>query len=128
MENNLVIIGKIHTPFHTISECPRNIDKSQAECIIEVNEKYKNAIGSLEKGQEIVILYFLNGGNYDREDANNFDNLFCMRTPIRPNPIGLAVLPIEKIEGNNIYVNGLDCLCDTPLLDIKPAIIREKQM
>ncbi|MFA0692944.1 TrmO family methyltransferase, partial [Vibrio splendidus] len=45
---------------------------------------------------------------------------------LRPNPIGAAVLPIEKIENGTVTVRGLDCLNNTPLLDIKPAIYREK--
>jgi tRNA (Thr-GGU) A37 N-methylase len=43
-----------------------------------------------------------------------------------PNPIGTAVLPIEKIENGTVTVRGLDCLNNTPLLDIKPANYREK--
>jgi len=48
-----------------------------------------------------------------------------LRTPNRPNPIGVAVLSIEQIIDGVITVRGLDCLDGTPLLDIKPAMSGE---
>ena len=48
--------------------------------------------------------------------------LFATRTPHRPNPIGLSVVKLHKIEGNRIYIGGLDLVDYTPVLDIKPYI------
>jgi tRNA (Thr-GGU) A37 N-methylase len=45
---------------------------------------------------------------------------FSLRSPVRPNPIGTAIALLEGIEGGTIYVRGLDCLDDTPLIDLKP--------
>ena len=39
---------------------------------------------------------------------------------MRPNPIALSVARLLRIEGNTLSVVGIDCLDDTPLLDIKP--------
>jgi tRNA (Thr-GGU) A37 N-methylase len=39
---------------------------------------------------------------------------------VRPNPIALSVAKLAGIEGNRLSVIGIDCLDDTPLLDIKP--------
>ncbi len=46
--------------------------------------------------------------------------VFATRAPHRPNPIGLSVVKIEKIEGNNVYLSGVDFVDGTPVLDIKP--------
>jgi tRNA-Thr(GGU) m(6)t(6)A37 methyltransferase TsaA len=46
--------------------------------------------------------------------------LFASRSPRRPNPIGLSVVKIKRIEKNVIHVSGIDALDGTPLLDIKP--------
>ena len=46
--------------------------------------------------------------------------VFATRAPSRPNPIGISYVKIERIEGNKIFVTGLDVLDGTPLLDIKP--------
>ena len=50
---------------------------------------------------------------------------FALRSPHRPNPIAVAVLPIVAIDSGSVSVRGLDCLNGTHLLDIKPAIMHE---
>lgn len=48
--------------------------------------------------------------------------VFATRSPHRPNPIGLSVVKIERVEGNAIYVSGVDLVSGTPVLDIKPYL------
>jgi tRNA (adenine37-N6)-methyltransferase len=45
---------------------------------------------------------------------------FSLRSPARPNPIGTSIAKLVSIEGPIVTVRGLDCLDDTPLLDLKP--------
>jgi tRNA (Thr-GGU) A37 N-methylase len=45
---------------------------------------------------------------------------FALRSPVRPNPIAIAVARLVRIDGTTLSVIGVDCLDDTPLLDIKP--------
>ena len=45
---------------------------------------------------------------------------FAMRTRNRPNPIGLAVVDLLRIEGNRLTVRRLDAYSGTPVLDLKP--------
>ena len=45
---------------------------------------------------------------------------FALRSPVRPNPIAVSVARLIRIDGNNLSVVGLDCVDDTPLLDLKP--------
>jgi tRNA (Thr-GGU) A37 N-methylase len=40
---------------------------------------------------------------------------------VRPNPIGTSIVTLDHIEGATVFVRGLDCLDQTPLLDLKPA-------
>ena len=54
--------------------------------------------------------------------ANDIKGVFVIRTPFRPNPIGLSILEILKIKDNEIYVENLDILDETLALDIKPYI------
>ena len=46
--------------------------------------------------------------------------VFASRTNIRPNPIGLTLVELLKVEGNTLTVRGLDAFDGTPILDIKP--------
>ena len=48
--------------------------------------------------------------------------MFASRSPNRPNPIGLSVVKILRIEKNIIAISGIDAFDNTPLLDIKPYI------
>ena len=46
--------------------------------------------------------------------------VFATRTPHRPNPIGLTLVKILKVDRHIITVRGLDAFDGTPVLDIKP--------
>jgi tRNA-Thr(GGU) m(6)t(6)A37 methyltransferase TsaA len=46
--------------------------------------------------------------------------VFAVRTNLRPNPIGLTLIELVKVEGNVLTVRGLDAFNGTPVLDIKP--------
>jgi tRNA-Thr(GGU) m(6)t(6)A37 methyltransferase TsaA len=46
--------------------------------------------------------------------------IFATRTMLRPNPIGLTLVELLKVEGNVLTVRGLDAYDGTPVLDIKP--------
>jgi len=48
--------------------------------------------------------------------------VFATRSPHRPNPIGLSLVEIEKVENNGIWIRGIDLLDGTPVLDIKPYL------
>jgi tRNA-Thr(GGU) m(6)t(6)A37 methyltransferase TsaA len=46
--------------------------------------------------------------------------VFATRTNLRPNPVGLTLVELVKVEGNVLTVRGLDAFDGTPVLDIKP--------
>jgi tRNA-Thr(GGU) m(6)t(6)A37 methyltransferase TsaA len=46
--------------------------------------------------------------------------IFATRTMLRPNPIGLTLVELVKVEGNVLTVRGLDAFDGTPVLDVKP--------
>jgi tRNA-Thr(GGU) m(6)t(6)A37 methyltransferase TsaA len=45
---------------------------------------------------------------------------FATRTNLRPNPIGLTLVELLKVEDNILTVRGLDAFDSTPVLDLKP--------
>lgn len=130
MSATIHFIGQIKTPYRTLKECPNNIQSDGPICQITLNPEFHRELAGLEAGQNILILYWL--GYQEQAAALSSANpctsgrgTFALRTPCRPNPIGAAVLPIETIENGQITVRGLDCLDNTQLLDIKPAIYQE---
>ena len=48
--------------------------------------------------------------------------IFAQRGKNRPNQLGLTTVRIIKREGREISVAGLDCINETPILDIKPVM------
>ena len=47
--------------------------------------------------------------------------VFALRSPRRPNGIGVTVVDLVSVEGNVLLVRGLDAFNATPVLDLKPA-------
>ena len=48
--------------------------------------------------------------------------IFAIRSPHRPNHIGLSVVRICAIEGNKLYFREVDVLDGTIVLEIKPYV------
>jgi tRNA-Thr(GGU) m(6)t(6)A37 methyltransferase TsaA len=62
-----------------------------------------------------------------RLGGNEKVGVFASRSPFRPNPIGLSLVKLERVEtttknGSILHVSGVDLVSGTPLLDIKPYI------
>ena len=45
---------------------------------------------------------------------------FALRSPVRPNPLGISTVRLVGTQGASVLVQGLDCLDGTPLVDLKP--------
>ncbi|MDP2845307.1 MAG: SAM-dependent methyltransferase, partial [Candidatus Methanoperedens sp.] len=46
--------------------------------------------------------------------------IFATRAPARPNPIGMSIVRLVRVEGKKLYIRDVDIVDGTPLLDIKP--------
>jgi tRNA (adenine37-N6)-methyltransferase len=60
-----------------------------------------------------------------RLGGNRRVGVFASRSPFRPNPIGLSVVRLERLElddGVRLQLSGIDLLDGTPVLDIKPYL------
>jgi tRNA-Thr(GGU) m(6)t(6)A37 methyltransferase TsaA len=121
----LVFIGRIRTPWTDRLECPRQGRKDGPLCRIEVFEPWVAALDGITEYAQIEVLYWLHLSRRDlvRQSPRNDGvarGAFSLRTPVRPNPIGTQIVRLERVEGANVYVRGLDCLDGTPLIDLKP--------
>jgi len=54
--------------------------------------------------------------------------VFATRSPHRPNPIGLSLVEILKIEKNTLTLGGVDLIEGTPILDIKPYLPQHESL
>ena len=128
MSITLKPIGIICTPFKTKSGMP--IQASGALGIkghIVLNEEFIPGLADLDGFSHIILIYYFHKSmGYELLTKPFLDNtprgVFATRAPKRPNPIGFSVVRNIKIEKNIIYVENVDILDETPLLDIKPYI------
>jgi tRNA-Thr(GGU) m(6)t(6)A37 methyltransferase TsaA len=131
MEAIIKSIGRIKTPYQTLEECPKNISFDGPMCEIIIDKEYTEGMLRLNEIKRIVVLYWLGHNSVVKMQSvpprlgAKLSGVFAIRSPKRPNPIGMAIVDIERIEGNSIFVKGLDCLNQTALIDLKPAIKKE---
>ncbi len=121
----LYFIGRIHTPWRSRAECPKNARESDALCTIVVDPLWAAALTGLETCSHIVVLYWMDRSRRDLvvqvpRHYGTARGTFALRSPARPNPIAMSVARLLNIDGTRLSVVGLDCLDDTPLLDLKP--------
>ena len=94
---------------------------------VEVFEAYRPGLADLDGFSHIILLYhFHRSEGFELRVVPFMDDrprgLFATRAPRRPNPIGLSVVELEKIEDRILHVKNIDIVDGTPLLDIKPYV------
>ena len=122
---SLYFIGRIHTPWKRRQDCPRNVRESDAVCTVELDPRWADGLKGLETATHIWLLYWMDQARRDLvlQTPRHYDEqrgTFALRSPVRPNPIAIAAARLVGIEGTVLRVVGVDCLDNTPLLDIKP--------
>jgi tRNA-Thr(GGU) m(6)t(6)A37 methyltransferase TsaA len=122
---SLYFIGRIHTPWRRRQDCPKNGRESDAVCTIVLDPRWVAGLTGLETVSHMLVLYWMDKARRDlmlqapRHYAES-RGTFALRSPVRPNPIAAAVTKLLRIDGGTLSVVGLDCLDNTPLLDLKP--------
>ena len=128
MKIELESIGTIHTEFTEIEGMPiQPTGAKGVEGSIEIKNKFKDGLKDLEDFSHIQLLYILHKvDGYMLEVKPFMDNdthgVFATRSPKRPNRIGSSIVKLIKIEDNVLYVENIDILDGTPLIDIKPYV------
>ncbi|MDR3469310.1 MAG: tRNA (N6-threonylcarbamoyladenosine(37)-N6)-methyltransferase TrmO [Xanthobacteraceae bacterium] len=121
----LVFIGRIRTPWTSRSETPRQGRRDGPVCRIEIFEPWVAALKGLEQFEQVEVIYWLHQSRRDlvlQSPAHDTATrgTFALRSPVRPNPIGISTAALVAVEGATVLVRGLDCLDGTPLIDLKP--------
>jgi tRNA-Thr(GGU) m(6)t(6)A37 methyltransferase TsaA len=121
-------IGVIHSPFVEPKGTPiQPFAAKGIEGVVEVFPEYKKGLKDIEGFSHIILIYHFHLSKpYSLEVIPFMDNiphgLFSTRAPSRPNPIGLSVVRLTKVESNKLYIKDIDIVNGTPLLDIKPFV------
>ena len=102
--------------------------RQAAESRIVLNPELTPGLEGLEKQPRIlVVFHFHLSDGYQLHQHPRGDvtrptrGVFALRSPRRPNPIGVTEVELLEIQGNVLKVRGLDAVDGTPVLDLKPA-------
>ena len=121
-------VGIIHTPFTEKEGMP--IQPKGADGVngtVELFEGFQAGLKDLEAFSHIILLYL-----FHRSEGFNLQvipfldttsrGVFATRAPKRPNPIGISVVRLDRIDDVILHIGNVDILDGTPLLDIKPFV------
>jgi tRNA-Thr(GGU) m(6)t(6)A37 methyltransferase TsaA len=122
---SLYYIGRIRTPWTRRQDCPKNPRESDTVCTVVLDPRWAAGLTGLETASHVLLLYWMDQARRDlvMQSPRHYAErrgTFALRSPVRPNPIAVAVARLVGIDGCTLSVVGVDCLDNTPLLDIKP--------
>lgn len=127
----LAFIGRIRSPWSR-GNCPRNLRAARETgrpARIELAPGYGVALSGLAVGEAVVLSYWVDQGMRDLalQHPAHLEaprGTFALRSPVRPNPIGLGVVLITGLDAaaGIVGIDAIDAFDDTPVLDIKPWI------
>jgi len=119
-------IGIIHSGFKTSVGTPiQPAFSGDAPGQAVIYENYAAGLRDLDGFSHIILLYHFHLAGDWRPLVRPFmeeieRGVFATRAPRRPNPIGLSVVRLERIDGAVLHLRGIDVVDGSPLLDIKP--------
>ncbi len=131
MEPAIKFIGKIHSELKRIEDCPLQENEQAPEAAIIIFPEFVEGMKDIIAGQEILLLTWLHIA--DRSvitcrPRNNPDapltGVFSTRSPDRPNPIGIHSVKVLSIEDGLMKISRLEALDQTPVIDIKPVLVK----
>jgi tRNA-Thr(GGU) m(6)t(6)A37 methyltransferase TsaA len=123
-------IGVVHSPFRERAEAPRQTAAArevQGRIELFPENGFEHALEDLELWPYLWVIFWfhLNEGWKPKvlpPRSAKRRGVFATRAPHRPNPLGLSVVKLERVEGLTLHVSALDMLDGTPVLDLKPYV------
>ena len=124
-EIKLKSIGYVHR-----ASKQENVKDRSLVSKITIRKGLTKALEGIEEFSHVFVLFYMHQVSTQDKKAlkvhprGRIDlplvGLFATRTPLRPNPVGLAVVELLKRKENVLVVQGLDAFDGTPVLDLKP--------
>lgn len=127
---HLVFIGRIHSPWTRREECPKNTAAAREAArpaSAEIAPPYRQGLTGLAGFSHVALLTWLDRAGRNLivqkpRHALEARGVFALRSPLRPNPVGLHVVRLldVNVETGILSLEGIDVLDGTPLIDVKP--------
>ena len=108
-------------------------DTSQEKSLIVLRPELADGLDGIVPGDRLVVIFvFDRASGYDLRQHPRGNRhralrgVFALRSPRRPNPIGVTGVEVMSIFDNVLAVRGLDAWPGTPILDLKPEVKEER--
>jgi tRNA-Thr(GGU) m(6)t(6)A37 methyltransferase TsaA len=124
----MAALGVIRTPFLHAKGTPIQVAAAgSTQGVVEVYPEFAEGLKDVEGFERIWLIYLLDRASAPQLIARPYlddqeRGVFATRSPARPNHIGISAVRLLSIEQNCLFVEGVDILDGTPLLDIKPYV------
>lgn len=129
-DGHVVFIGHIRSPWTRREDCPKNMGQArerQKTASVEIDPLYRQGLTSLDGTTHLALLTWLDRAPRNLiiqkpRHADAAKGVFALRSPARPNPIGLHIVTVLSLDRENglIGIDGIDVLDGTPVIDVKP--------
>lgn len=111
--------------------------RTESESVLVIDPQYREGLLGIAIGTRLQVLYWMHRLTTEQrrilqahprgDRTRPLQGVFALRSPMRPNPIGVTTIEVIRIEGSHLTVTGLDSLDGSPILDIKALPRREVQ-
>ena len=121
-------IGVIHSPFKEAKGVPiQSVAAKGIGGTVEIFQEYIDGLDNLEGFSHIILIYHFHLFKSSSLKIkpymdNETHGIFATRGPSRPNPIGISIVRFVRMEESILYIQDVDIIDGTPLLDIKPYV------
>jgi tRNA (adenine37-N6)-methyltransferase len=124
-------IGYVRSELTTKIEAARQpaaAASTEARIELLAGHNFEHALEDLDSWEFIWVLFWFHHNSGWRpkvlppRSTTGRKGVFATRAPHRPNPIGMSVVRLLRIEELTIHVSHADMLDGTPVLDIKPYV------
>ncbi|WP_069806573.1 tRNA (N6-threonylcarbamoyladenosine(37)-N6)-methyltransferase TrmO [Vulcanisaeta thermophila] len=127
MSLSLKPIGIVERGFPRYDDPERSMYRTRYEFIgiVRIYDEFMEGLTGLEEYSHVILIYWMHDvkertlrvrlRGYDKEVG-----IFATRYPPRPNPIGVSVLELVKLDPPRLWLRGLDAWTGTPVIDLKP--------
>ncbi len=122
-------IGIIHTPFNGYEKIPRQGRFGEDTAgYAEIFDEYAEGLKDLDSFTHAHLIFYFHKNDEELKllqypkGRTRPRGVFAVRSPLRPNKIGLTIVKITSVENNIVHFTGADMIDGTPLLDIKPYV------
>ncbi|MBZ9675845.1 tRNA (N6-threonylcarbamoyladenosine(37)-N6)-methyltransferase TrmO [Mesorhizobium sp. ES1-1] len=129
-DGGVVFIGRFTSSWNARDTCPKNMRAARAAgqpAVLTVDAPYRPGLQGLERASHIIILSWLHHAPRNLivqkpRHAADAKGVFGLRSPARPNPVGLHVARLVGLDigTGRIDIDAIDVLDGTPFIDIKP--------